>query len=81
MANAYRITVGDSTPTLVWSGVGLVNIRTLSGAGVVYGGASVSLATGAALPGTAFPMRLSSPDEIYALSLSGNTELAVFEAR
>jgi hypothetical protein len=78
MASAAKITINDTTPTLLWAGVGNVVFRTQATA--FLGGSSVTAADGFLLNGRDVALNVNSPDEIYGISGSGNVDVYVLEA-
>ncbi len=82
MANASRVTLNSSTPTLLWSGVGNVVLALVSGAASRIGGPGVTAATGFDLPGGfKLPLNVNSPDEIWGITDSGSSVVSVLEVR
>lgn len=81
MANSAQYTLNDTTPVLIFSGVGNVVIRVVAG-NAYFGGPSVSASTGLVDSGMPLALNVNSPDEIWAIAATGQSPVAtVLEVR
>jgi hypothetical protein len=66
-----RFNTNDSTPTLIFSGRGKVQIRSVAGPPFMLGSASLSQSNGFLVAGVSFQLELVSDSEIWALNQTG----------
>lgn len=82
MATATRYTLNDTTPTLIFSGVGNVVLATAWQLAWI-GGSGVTASTGfRCVNNEVPPLNVNSPDEIYGIAPAGTSPVvSVLEVR